>query len=213
VLLGWAERLQGHRDGPTPLTVVLEMFSLGQQRLIDAYMDRSMDMADLQVCRGAVAGTDGVAGLGRDNVRSPKWPCATLQQAYDEGEEGFDIENHYGALLELSRDLGVAVKAGFVPREVARLAPKGKRPGPFQYGLVLNVCSLWLRRNSLWTTADIVGPSVGLWPNNIIHGPHCHAMLQTGASFWLDARGRGGAGRACTATWMGPTNTSGSSEP
>jgi hypothetical protein len=80
-----------------------------------------------------------------------------LQRAYDEGEEGFDIENHYGALLELSRDLGVAVKAGFVPREVARLAPKGKRPVPFQYGLVFIVCSLWLRCDWFWTLGNIVG--------------------------------------------------------
>lgn len=48
------------------------------------------------------------------------------QRQYDEGEEGFDIENHYGALLELSRDLGVSVRAGFVPRDVARIAPKNR---------------------------------------------------------------------------------------
>ncbi|KAJ3084510.1 hypothetical protein HK102_000629 [Quaeritorhiza haematococci] len=90
--LGLLIALANLRAGGSTLTLVLEMFSLEQQHVLDAYMSGSINLQQLQ------------------------------QMYAQTGSEGFDVGiTRYGQLLEKARELGVSVRAGFVPRSVARL--------------------------------------------------------------------------------------------
>lgn len=85
--------LAGQRTADSKLTMVLEMVNFGQQTLLDRFStDTSYSQTDLQ------------------------------KDYRESGNEGFDMEGHYGFLLLLARELNVSLKAGFLPKPHARLA-------------------------------------------------------------------------------------------
>lgn len=93
-LAGLAGRLSDDEQrSEQRVTVVLEMVNFEQQRYLDRFMtDENYTLTDLQ--------TD-----------------------YDlSGKESFDLEGHYGILLQLARELGCTLRAGFLPKQDARLA-------------------------------------------------------------------------------------------
>ena len=78
------------------IAIVMEMFAINQQKLINQYFEPN------------------------DNSYS----LSKLQTDYDAtGTEGFDIANHYGAILEFAKDHSdlFSVFAGFPPRNKAKL--------------------------------------------------------------------------------------------
>ncbi|KAI9018914.1 hypothetical protein DFJ74DRAFT_708127 [Hyaloraphidium curvatum] len=78
---------------PGKVTLVLEMVNLEQQALLDRF------------------------------IADPGYRPEQLQEDYDRtGREAFDLAGHYGFLLQLARELGCGLKAGFLPKQYARLA-------------------------------------------------------------------------------------------
>lgn len=75
------------------VTLVLEMVNFEQQKFLDRFSsDQSYTPSD-------------------------------LQKDYDStGKEAFNLEQHYGYLLLLARELGCKIRAGFLPKQHARLA-------------------------------------------------------------------------------------------
>ena len=78
----------GHSNGAFTVTVVMEMFNLQQQPLLDAYQADQISLAEL----------------------SNKY----------KGTEGFALE-HYGYILEVAKNLGAKLVAGFVPKPFCKM--------------------------------------------------------------------------------------------
>ena len=55
-----------------------------------------------------------------DNFQHHRINMTSLQHEYDRDLEGFDIQHHYGRLLEIARDQGTKAVSGFVPRRWAQ---------------------------------------------------------------------------------------------
>lgn len=77
-----------HSKGTFSVTVVMEMFNLQQQPLLDAYQAGEISLTE-------------------------------LSNQY-KGTEGFALE-HYGYILEVSKNLGAKLVAGFVPKPFCRM--------------------------------------------------------------------------------------------
>ncbi|ETO16347.1 hypothetical protein RFI_21007 [Reticulomyxa filosa] len=93
-----------NKSKATKIAVVMEMFNLNHQELLNRYMQSGCDSKD-------------------DNSKSDKEPMSleSFQKEYDiiGPKEGFKIAGHYGAILQMCRKNGIDVLAGFPPRETA----------------------------------------------------------------------------------------------